>query len=79
MDRNAEKLCAECYGCQLVTIHVPPPLVKLTPVPQQPFEDLALDILDPLPSGENLLVLVDYHSRWIEVDVVKATTSKLII
>ena len=67
------------HGCQLVTIHVPPPPVKLTPVPQRPWEDLALDILDPLLSGENLLVLVDYHSRWIEVDVVKATTSKIII
>ena len=35
--------------------------------------------MGPLPSGENLLVLVDYHSRWIEVDVVRATTSKIII
>ena len=48
-------------------------------MPQRPWEDLALDILGPLPSGENLLVLVDYHSRWMEVDVVRATTSKIII
>ena len=27
MDWDAEKLCAECYGCQLVTKHVPPPPV----------------------------------------------------
>ena len=71
MDRDAEKLCSECYGCQLVT--------KPTPMPQRPWEDLALDILGPLPSGENLSVLVDYYSRWIEVDVVRATTSKIII
>ena len=43
------------------------------------MEDLALDILGPLPSGKNLLVLVDYHSRWIEVAVVRETTSKIII
>ena len=79
MDRDAEKLCSECYGCQLVTKHVLPPPVKPTPMPQRPWEDLALDILGPLPSGENLLVLVDYHCRWIEVDVVRATTSKIII
>ena len=36
-------------------------------------------ILGPLPSGENLSGLVDYHSRWIEVAVVRATTSKIII
>ena len=79
MDRDTKKLCAECYGCQLVTKHVPLPPVKPTPMPQRPWEDFALDILGPLPSGENLLVLVDYHSRWIEVDVVRATTSKIII
>ena len=27
MDWDAEKLCVECYGCQLVTKHVPPPPV----------------------------------------------------
>ena len=53
--------------------------MKPTPMPQRPWEDLALDILGPLPSGENLLVLVDYHSRWIEVDVVRATSSKIIV
>ena len=79
MDRDAEKLCAECYGCQLVTKYVLPSPVKPTHMPQRPWEDLALDILGPLPSGENLLVLVDYQSRWIEVEVVRATTSKIII
>ena len=38
-----------------------------------------MDILGPLPSGKNLLGLLDYHSRWIEVVVVRATTSKIII
>ena len=73
-----EAVCGVLW-CQLVTKHVPPPPVKPTPMPQRPWEDLALDILGPLPSGENLLVLVDYHSRWIEVVVVRATTSKIII
>ena len=42
MDRDAEKLCAECYGCHIVTKHVPPLLVKPTPMPQRSWEDLAL-------------------------------------
>ena len=79
MDREAEKRCSECYGCQLVTKNVPPPPVKPTCMPQQPWEELALDLLGPLPTGESLLVLVDYYSRWIEVDVIRATTSKVII
>ena len=36
-------------------------------------------LLGPLPSDEHLLVLVDYYSRWIEVDVLRTTTSKAII
>ena len=26
-----------------------------------------------MPTGESLLVLVDYFSRWVEVDVIKST------
>jgi len=48
-------------------------------MPQQPLEELALDLLGPLPTGESLFVFVDYYSRWIEVDVIRALTSKDII
>ena len=73
MDGEAERRCAECYGCQLVTKNVSPPPLKPTSMPQQAWEELALDLL----SGDSLLVLVDYYSRWIEVDVIRATTSNM--
>ena len=38
-----------------------------------------MDILGPLQSGENLSGLVGYHSRCIDIDVVRANTSKIII
>ena len=59
LNHQPELSVAECYGCQLVTKHIPPPPVKLTPIHQRPWEDLALDILGPLPSGENLLTDAD--------------------
>ena len=65
MDCDAEKRCAECYGCQMVTKNVPPPSLKSTPLPNQPWEEVAVDLMGPLPSGEHLLVLVDYYSRWM--------------
>ena len=34
--------------------------------------------MGPLPSGEHLLVLVDYYSQWMEVDVIRTTSSKTI-
>ena len=78
-DRDAERRCAECYGCQLDTKNVPPPPVKPTPLPEQPWQELALDLLGPLPTGEHMLVLVDYYSPWIEVDIIRSTLRKTIV
>ena len=71
--------CRECYGCQLVTKETITPPVKITRIPERPWQDLALDLLGPMPTGEHLLVLVDYFSRWVEVDIIKSTTSETII
>jgi len=35
--------------------------------PTGPWQDVAIDVLGPLPSGESLLVVVDYYSRFFEV------------
>lgn len=48
-------------------------------LPKQLWEELAVDLMGALPSGEHFLVLVDYHSRWMEVDVIRTTYSKTII
>ena len=32
------------------------------------------DILGPLPTGECLLLVVNYFSRWMEVDVMRSTS-----
>ena len=46
---------------------------------ERPWQDLALDLLGPKPTGEHLLFLVDYFSQWVEVDIIKSTTSETII
>ena len=74
-----ERKCRECYGCQLVTKETITPPVKITSMPERPWQDLALDLLGPMPTGEHLLVLVNYFSRWVEVDIIKSTTSETII
>ncbi|KAL9968936.1 hypothetical protein ACROYT_G021087 [Oculina patagonica] len=47
MDRDAKGRFAECYGCQLVTKNVPPPPVKPTSLPSQPWEEVAVDLMGP--------------------------------
>lgn len=55
------------------------PPVKTTTMPTKSWRDFAVDLIGPFPTGESLLVIVDYYSRWIEVDVVRCTTSSVII
>ena len=79
VDAEAERKCKSCHSCQVVSQTAPTqPLVKPTPLPQGPWEHLAADLLGPLPSGESLLVTVDYYSRYFEVDILRSTTSKVV-
>ena len=59
VDNVAERKCRECCGCQLVTKETITPPMKITRMPERPWQDLALDLLGPMLTGEHLLVLVD--------------------
>ena len=48
-------------------------------MPTKPWEYLAVDYLGPLPSGDHLLVIVDYFSCYKEVYFTKSTTTTITI
>ena len=79
MEKDAEKFCKACYGCQLVSRpdHVEP--IRTTVLPTGPWRDLAVDLLGPLPTGESILVVIDYYSRYYEIEVMKSTTTSKVI
>ena len=79
IDKDTEKFCKTCHGCQLVSSPANPEPIKSTPLPSGPWQDLAIDLLGPLPSGESVLVIVDYFSRYYEVEVMRSTTSEKVI
>ena len=79
MERDAEKHCKTCCGCQLVSRPTPPEPIRTTPLPTGPWRDLAVDLLGPLPTGESILVVVDYYSRYYEVDILKSTVASKVI
>ena len=58
----------------------PEPMVRAYP-PSGPWQNCAADILHvgPLPSGENLFVIVDNYSRYFEVVILRSTTSTKVI
>ena len=47
MERDAEKHCKTCYGCQLVSRPAPPEPIRITPLPTGLWRDLAIDLLGP--------------------------------
>lgn len=40
--------------------------LKCTKSPPGPWQDVAVDLMGPMPTGESLLVVVDYYSRYYE-------------
>jgi len=76
LEKDAEKYCKTCYGCQLVSRPNPPEPIRSTNLPEGPWQDLAVDFLGPLPSGESVLVVVDYYSRYYELDIMRSTTAE---
>lgn len=53
----------------------PPEPVCRSKLPDQPWQHVAIDFLGPLPSNDYLLVVVDYYSRFIEIEIMRKIDS----
>ena len=53
--------------------------MKCTEPPSGPWQDVAVDLMGPMLTGESLLVVVDYYSRYYEVVIMHSTTTEKII
>lgn len=76
MDREAERFVASCEGCRLVGLPSKPEPMQRRKMPSRPWIDVALDFMGPLPTGENLMVIVDYYSRYKEVEIMRQITAE---
>ncbi|XP_037970244.2 uncharacterized protein K02A2.6-like [Plutella xylostella] len=74
-DKDAENICKACKGCILVSAPSPPNPLKRRDLPSEPWVDIAIDLMGPLPSGDYILVVVDYYSRYKEVKICRTITS----
>ena len=52
--------------------------ILTTPLPTRPWTE-AIDLLEPLPTGESILVVVDYYGQCYEVDILKSTVASKVI
>ena len=80
IDKEIEQVVRQCHACQLVSTQSEKsePIIS-TEMPSGPWEILGVDLCGPFPTGDNLLVIVDYYSRWQEVVIIKSTTADVII
>ncbi|XP_041471762.1 uncharacterized protein K02A2.6-like [Lytechinus variegatus] len=74
-EKEAEKFVKTCHGCQITSRGNPPEPIRTTQLPTGPWVDVAVDFLGPLPSGESILVIIDYYSRYYEYVIMRSTTS----
>ena len=67
MDADAEKLCRKCHGCQVTGEPSKfEPYFWVAPLKER-WKDCAINFLLLLPSGESLLVKVEYFGRFFEI------------
>ena len=79
IDKDAERYVRSCHGCQLVGQPTSPEPLMPTELPQGKWQDLSLDLLGPMPHGEYLLVVVDYYTRYYEVEILTSIVASQII
>lgn len=79
MDREVEKFVKSCRSCLLVTIPDKPPPMTRHKFPEGPWQCVAIDLMGPLPNQDQLLVIIDYYSRYQEIKFLRTTTSSIII
>ena len=80
LNQDVEDLIKHCHSCQVnprPKSHSQP--LQLPETPQRNWEKLAVDFKGPLPSGESILVIIDYKSRYAIAISLKLTATDTII
>ena len=78
MDRQVEDAIRSCHPCQLVGPRANPEPVRSSSLPDGPWQEISVDLLE-ISNGEHLLVVVDYYSRWLEAILLKKTGAQHVI
>ena len=79
IDKEAEKFCKTCHGCQVVSRPNNPEPLQMTELPKGPWQDIAIDFMGPLPSGDYIFAVTHYYSRYVEVSISKRNTADVAI
>lgn len=79
MDKDVTQYVKNCQGCLLVSTPTHPEPMSRRLLPTSRWVDIAMDFMGPLPTGEYLLVIIDYFSRYMEVKIMRTITAEATI
>ena len=79
LDKMVEAHIQHCHPCQVVSVSPEREPLRMTPMPSEPWKDVAVDFWGPIHTGEYLLVTVCKQSRWAEVEFVTTTSARAVI
>ena len=76
MDMMIEDLIGKCYECQVTTKEHRNEPLKMTNIPEKPWEEVATDFGGPYPDGHYNLVIIDKRSRFPVVETIYSTSAQ---
>lgn len=76
MDSQVEKFVKHCDDCRMVSQPNKPAPLVVRPFPAEPWSEIAIDFMGPLPNGKHILVVIDYYSRYLEAEFMTSITAE---
>ena len=76
MNKQVELVVGQCYECQVTTLHHDREPLKMTKIPEKPWQTVSVDFGGPYPDGHYNLVIIDKRTRYPEVEVTYSTAAK---
>ena len=81
IDKMVENTVKECLACQAATPKQTQSLepLQMTQMPSGPWREVSTDFCGPFTNGQYLLVIIDDHSRFPEVEIINSLSATTVI
>ncbi|MCG8047363.1 MAG: DDE-type integrase/transposase/recombinase, partial [Candidatus Thiodiazotropha taylori] len=76
MNKRVETLIGQCFECQVTTKEHRKEPLRMTEIPEKPWQVVSVDFGGPYPDGHLNLVIIDKRTRYPEVETVNTTSMK---
>ena len=76
MNDIVESIVGQCFECQVTTKQNRKEPVKMTVIPEKPWEVVSVDFGGHFPDGHYNLVAIDKRTRYAEVETIHSTAAK---